>query len=96
MADLFAVAGAKISIGPAMTLPSTDLTLASFAGVTWTDIDGWTNCGPLGDNAALITTALINRGRDVKQKGTKNAPRWTTCSRSTRRTSGSLRSSPRR
>ncbi|TPM39584.1 hypothetical protein [Mesorhizobium sp. B2-3-4] len=74
MADLFAVAGAKISIGPAMTLPSTDLTLSNFTGITWTDIDGWSNCGPVGDNSALITTALINRGRDVKQKGTKNAP----------------------
>lgn len=74
MADLFAVAGATIAIGPAMTLPSTDLTLSNFTGITWTPIDGWSNCGPVGDNSALITTALINRGRDVKQKGTRNAP----------------------
>jgi hypothetical protein len=29
--------------------------------------------GSAGDTAQVITTSLINRGRDVKQKGTKNA-----------------------
>lgn len=29
--------------------------------------------GSFGDTATLITTALIDKGRDVKQKGTRNA-----------------------
>jgi hypothetical protein len=36
-------------------------------------IDGWSQAGAIGDAAQLITTALINRGRDAKQKGTANA-----------------------
>ena len=71
--DLYAVAGATISMGAAMAAPSADLTEASFAAVSWTEIDGWETVGAYGDAAALITTALINRGRDIKQKGTFNA-----------------------
>lgn len=75
MADLFAVAGAKIFIGSAaMAAPTVDVVVADFASVTWTEIKDWTQCGPLGDAAALITTQVISRGRDVKQKGTRNSP----------------------
>lgn len=74
MADLATVLNSKIYIGGApMDTSATDLAEADFASVTWTEIDGWQNIGPLGDKAALITTSLINRGRDVKQKGTRNA-----------------------
>lgn len=71
--NLYAVAGATISIGAAMAAPSTDLTASSFSAVSWTEIDGWETAGAYGDTAALITTQLINRGRDIKQKGTFNA-----------------------
>lgn len=71
--ELYAVAGANIYIGAAMAAPAADLTAASFAGVSWEQIDGWETAGAYGDAAALITTALINRGRDIKQKGTFNA-----------------------
>lgn len=71
--ELYAVAGATIHIGPAMSMPVGDLTAADFATVSYTEIDGWETAGAYGDAAALITTALINRGRDVKQKGTFNA-----------------------
>ncbi len=71
--ELYAVAGATISIGAAMSSSTADLAAADFASVTWTEIDGWETAGAYGDTAALITTALINRGRDTKQKGTFNA-----------------------
>lgn len=73
MADLHPVAGAKIYIGGAKATQVADFVAADFAGQSWTEIDGWEQCGPFGDAAQVITTALINRGRDLKQKGTKNA-----------------------
>lgn len=73
MADMFPVAGAKIYIGAAMAVPTEDVTAADFAAVSWTLIDGWSTMGAIGDKSALITTSLINRGRDAKQKGTRNA-----------------------
>jgi hypothetical protein len=73
MGELYAVAGARIYIGGARSAPSADLTEADFADETYTEIDGWETAGAYGDAFALITTALINRGRDLKQKGTANA-----------------------
>lgn len=71
--ELYAVAGADIAMGPAMAMPSADLAVADFAAISFTDIDGWETAGAYGDAAALITTQIINRGRDIKQKGTFNA-----------------------
>jgi len=74
MSDLYPVAGAKLYIGSAaIALPSADVTSSTFSSVTWTEIDGWETMGGFGDAAEVITTQLINRGRDVKQKGTRNA-----------------------
>lgn len=73
MADLFPVAGAKIYIGGVKATSDTDFTASDFSAETWVEVDGWEQCGGFGDTAAVITTQLINRGRDVKQKGTKNA-----------------------
>lgn len=73
MADMFAVAGAKIYIGGAMAAPTADLALTDYAAVSWTEIKKWMTCGAFGDTAALITSQLIGQSRDVKQKGTKNA-----------------------
>lgn len=74
MADLYPVAGCRFYIGnAAMATKSTDFVAGNFSAVTWVEVDGWSQAGALGDNAALITTALINRGRDYKQKGTANA-----------------------
>lgn len=71
--DLFAVAGKKIFIGPAIANKAANFVAADFASLTFTEIDGWESHGAFGDNAATITTALINRNRDIKQKGTSNA-----------------------
>lgn len=74
MATLYAVAGQKIYIGSApVELEDIDLVAADFDGVTWIEIKKWSQMGAIGDAAALITTALIDRSRDVKQKGTRNA-----------------------
>lgn len=74
MATLYPVAGCRYFIGPAMELPDDDLTAADFASILWTEVKNYMEAGALGDAAALITTPLIDRQRDVKQKGTRNAP----------------------
>lgn len=73
MADLFPVAGARFYIGGAKASQATDFVEADFSGETWVEVDGWETAGTVGDAAELITTQLINRGRDLKQKGTRNA-----------------------
>lgn len=71
--SLFPVAGCRFYIGTALDDKATDFTEADFASVTWKAVDGWEQMGAFGDTAQVITTSLINRGRDVKQKGTRNA-----------------------
>lgn len=73
MADLYPVAGAKIYIGGAKASQAADFVAADFTSETWVLIDGWTQMGNIGDASQVINTDLINRGRTVKQKGTKNA-----------------------
>lgn len=72
--ELYPVAGCRLFIGGVISVPAVDMVAADFAGQSWTEIDGWSQMGPMGDNSALITTPLINRNRDFKQKGTANAP----------------------
>lgn len=72
--NMYAVAGQKIYIGSAaVDLPDVDLVAGDFSGVTWIEIKNWSQMGANGDAAALITTPLIDRNRDIKQKGTRNA-----------------------
>lgn len=73
MSTLFPVAGCSIYIGGQLSDKATDFVAADFASQTWVLIDGWSSMGSAGDTAAVIATQLINRGRDIKQKGTKNA-----------------------
>lgn len=73
MPTIYPVAGCKIFIGPAVDLPDGDVTAATFASTTWTEIKGWETMGTIGDSSALITTPLIGEGRDLKMKGTRNA-----------------------
>lgn len=71
--SLYPVAGCKIYIGTALDDKSTDFVESDFSSVTWKEIDGWQQMGTAGDTAQIITTSLINRNRDLKQKGTRNA-----------------------
>lgn len=70
--SLYPVAGCKIYIGGVLSDKSTDFVASDFSGQTWTEIDGWETMGAHGDTAQVITTSLINRSRDIKQKGTSN------------------------
>ncbi|MGX1096515.1 hypothetical protein [Amorphus sp. MBR-141] len=70
---LHPVAGSRIYKGGVMSDQADDFVESDYASETWTEIDGWQQCGPLGDTSETITTPLINRSRDVKQKGTANA-----------------------
>ena len=71
---LFPVAGMKIYIGQVLSDKSTDFVESDFNTQSWTEIDGWSQMGTLGDSANLISTALINRGRDQHQKGSASSP----------------------
>lgn len=71
--SLHPVAGCRIFIGGKLASKNADFVEADFAGETWVEIDGWSQMGSFGDTAQEITTSLINRGRDIRQKGTRNA-----------------------
>lgn len=71
--DLYPVAGTKLYIGGVLATQPDDFVASDFASQTWVLIDGWSTMGTAGDAAQVITTSLINRGRDTKQKGTRNA-----------------------
>lgn len=73
MAELYPVADCKFYIGGVLASKNSDFVAGDFSGETWVEVDGWSQMGTIGDAAALISTAIINRGRDQKQKGTKNA-----------------------
>lgn len=70
---IYATAGAKFYIGGAMALPSADLTEASFTSQTWTEIKHTEGLGSAGDTAQEIKVSLIDRERDVRMKGTRDA-----------------------
>lgn len=73
MSDLYAVAGKKLFIGPAIALKKTDYAYSDFSALSFVEVDGWETHGAIGDTSTLISTDLINRARTVKQKGTRNA-----------------------
>jgi len=71
---LFPVAGCRFYIGEdPMPEQSADVVEADFTSVVWLEVGKWTQMGPYGDSAQLISTDLIGEGRTKKQKGTKNA-----------------------
>jgi hypothetical protein len=71
--SLYPVAGCRFFIGGEKDDQADDFVAADFTSETWVEVDGYKQMGDGGDTAALITTPLINRGRDNKQKGTNNA-----------------------
>lgn len=83
MPDLVAVAGGKHFIGGVLSYGTIDWVEADFLTQTWGEVEEWETRGDLGDTAEEINTALISRGRNVKQKGTfdagamENAFAWT-------------------
>lgn len=71
--SLFPVAGSKIYVGGALDTKNSDFVEADFNGQSFVEIDGWQTAGDIGDEASVINTALINRGRVIKQKGTRDS-----------------------
>lgn len=71
--ELYPVAGMKIYIGEPLASKTTDFVEADFAGQSWVEIDGWETVGAFGDNSEVVLFQLVNRNRDLKQKGTANA-----------------------
>lgn len=70
---LYPVAGCRLFIGGVLADKSTDFVASDFTSQTWVEIHGWSQMGPLGDNAQLITESLIGENRDKVSKGTRNA-----------------------
>lgn len=72
----YSVAGCKISIGPAVADKNVDFVLGDFTtgSPTFVEIGEWVTMGDVGDNAAVITSQIINYGRDKNAKGTRAAP----------------------
>lgn len=70
---LQAVNGSKIYIGTRVA-PKGAVVLADFAAqeAAWTEIDGWTQSGSLGDTQEIISQNFINQGRTRNIKGTLN------------------------
>jgi hypothetical protein len=73
MSNLYSVAGCKIFIGGVKSFQPADFVESDFSSEVWTQIDGWTQMGAIGDQAQLITASFIGVGRDKKVKGTRNA-----------------------
>ncbi|MBX5021226.1 hypothetical protein [Rhizobium lentis] len=75
MPQLYPVAGAKIYLGPAITVvpDDADIDATDFASVSFTEIKGWQTMGAIGDAATLISEDVISSGRTLKAKGTRNA-----------------------
>lgn len=69
----YSVAGCKFSIGTALDPLEVDFVAADFASIVWTEVRNWTDMGPVGDAAALITTSIIGNRRDQKSAGTRNS-----------------------
>jgi hypothetical protein len=70
---LYPVAGSKIFIGGVLADKISDFVAADFNSQAFVEIDGYELVGNIGDTSQIITTPLVNRGRDIKQKGTRNA-----------------------
>ena len=69
MAKLYSVAGSKIYIGPRV---AGELTVveADFSGFTWTEVTGWTNAAPIGDQQNFGSVATLSDSREIPYKTT--------------------------
>lgn len=70
---LFATKGAKLEIGGALAMKSTDFAEADFTGESWTEIKNLENLGTVGDSSEEITFDAIDEGRRKRLKGVRDA-----------------------
>lgn len=74
MPTMYPVSGKKLYIGnAAIADKDTDFIADDFEGVTFIEVKGWVQMGPIGDTSALVESDQISTGRTKKQKGVKNA-----------------------
>ena len=71
MSDIFTATGTKIFIGPSVT--NTTDTAAEFAALSWTEIGLVESIGEFGDQASMVTGAVIGDGRMRKARGARDA-----------------------
>lgn len=70
---IYATAGAKIFIGPALASKTTDFVLADFPTTGWVEIGETEGLGTVGDTSSEITFDGIAAARTRRLKGTRNA-----------------------
>lgn len=73
---IYATAGAKLYIGPAMAVTAADKQLSDFETSppkSWTEVGFLENLGTFGDSAEAINFDSIGAGRRMKLKGVKDA-----------------------
>lgn len=68
---LHPVAGSRFYIGGVVQDKNADFVESDFDAITFVEVDGWQLMGDLGEEPTIINTSLINRGRDLAQKGTR-------------------------
>lgn len=67
------VAGSKLYIGTRVDYKSV-LATSDFAGMAWTEIDGWQTTGDLGAEHEALTQTLINQNVTIYGKGVVSFP----------------------
>lgn len=70
---IYATAGAKIFIGPALAAKSSDFVLGDFPTAGWVEIGETEGLGTAGDTSSEITFDAIASARTRRLKGTRNA-----------------------
>lgn len=70
------VAGSKIYIGTKVPYKDT-VSASDFAGQSWTEIGGWTECGEMGVEQEVLSQLLINSGITHYAKGAISFPQMT-------------------
>lgn len=68
---IFTSTGAKFYIAPSQSTTPADAT--AYAALTWTEIKNVTDGGEYGDQASIVTAAVLGDGRMQKAKGSRDA-----------------------
>jgi len=69
---LYPVSGCKFYIGGAVEEKDTAWVAADFTAQAWKEVKKWTQMGPIGPAAQLITSDIIGEEYTKKAKGTRN------------------------
>ena len=70
-ARVYTASGSKVYIAPSVATEPANA--AAYAALTWTEVTAIESIGEFGDQAGIVTGAVIGDGRARKGKGTANA-----------------------